>query len=171
MDTTTYLAKLLSVKTGPGGVPFIKKRYLEIIQNNILVDNPELIFHIAVSANEPMIVEYILDRYELDPNSNSIAETSQITHSPYMNAMMFECYDVINIFLQRHLFPDNWYLMFLFNKIYETSVFQQIISDYGNYISLQIEEINKLLTMYEGNTKITEFLKTKKQNYETQNRR
>lgn len=157
MDTTTYLAKLLSIKSGPGGIPFITNKYLDVIQNNLVVDRPELIFHIASSANEPVIIKYLLDRYSLDPNLVSVS--TNVSHSPYMNTMMFECYDVINVFLERHLFPDNWYLMFLFAKIYNgTENLVETIEKYGDHISLKLEEVERLKTMYEDYPKIMEFL-------------
>jgi len=160
MDTTTYLTKLLNLKqSSPGGVPLISKKYLEVIQHNIIVDHPELIFHIASSVNEPMVIEYLLDRYEIDPNQTSYSIDADDVYSPYMNAMMFACYEVIDVFLTRKLYPELWYLLFLFVRIHNKNQWlEQIVTKYDKIINLSSSEVEKLKNMFNNSQIIMNFL-------------
>lgn len=143
MDTTTYLVKLLGKKTEPGGAPLVTEQDLDAIRNSLAVDQAELIFHIATSYNESHVVNYLLDRYNINPNKVIIN-----SHPAYIYAMMFKCYDVIKIFLNRGILPDRWYLFFLFCQIHqEDDLIDFVISNFSKQIKLQKHEIDNLFTL------------------------
>lgn len=68
MDTTNFLLDLIKTKKEPGSVPLVSPGDLTEIEHRVIMFNPELVFHLASAFNEPAIVNYVLDRYELNPN-------------------------------------------------------------------------------------------------------
>lgn len=141
MESTNFLLELMKNKSHPGGSPLIRSEQLVPIENSLSMYLPEMVFHLACSFNEPVIVSYILDRYQLDPNS--IIEGMQ--HDTYTYIMMFACDEVIEVLLQRHLYPADWYLFLLFLHANESSsLIDSLLADYPSAIKLSPEEREKL---------------------------
>lgn len=58
---------------------------------------------------------------------------------------MFDCSDVLDVYIERKLFPDNWYVFFLFAQIHgDYQIADHIIENYPEFIKLTPEEVRKL---------------------------
>lgn len=141
MDTTNFLLDLIKTKKDPGSAPLVKPDDLNGIQHRVTMFNPELIFHLASAFNEPAIVNYVLDRYNIDPNT----PPSETKYDTYIYVLMFDCNDVLDVYIERKLFPENWYAFFLFAQINnDYQAVDHIIENYPNFIKLTADEVRKL---------------------------
>lgn len=138
MDTSNFLLRLLQVKEKPGELPIIRrKEHLNIVENAVVIDHAEQIFHYAAIFNEPSIIEYLLDRYNLNPNSSPASG-----HSTYIYCSMFRCVEAILVFFERNMFPDNWYVFFLFSNIFgDESMIYYVLRFFRDKVKLQHHEL------------------------------
>jgi len=156
MDTTNFLIHL--IKKEIGLPPNVSDTDLEPIQNYITIYNPELVLHLAASFNEPVIVNYVLDRYDLNPNPPNVSLDPD-PDDTYTNVLLFNCIDVLHVFIERKLFPNNWYRFFLFTQLNNNNtVIDEVLENYNSFIKLSHEQALKLynLTL---NTNIKNYLK------------
>jgi len=139
MDTTIYLISLLTIKDQPGSVPLIKQRSLDLIEHTAIIDKVEKIFHLAASTNEVYVVDFLLRRYNIDPNDSDLNESN---YSSYMYAMMFDCKLVLDLMIKKYkLYPESWYLLFLFAKIHQNyDIIHYCIEHCKEHIKLNYDE-------------------------------
>lgn len=141
METTNFLLELMKHKTHPGELPSVDFSQLIPVENNLSMHLPEMVLHLACSFNEPAIVSYVLDRYQLDPNK----ELEGVQYDTYTYMMMFACDEVIDVLLQRKLYPTDWYVFLLFLHVNESLVLMdQVLTDHASAIKLSPDECRKL---------------------------
>lgn len=144
MDTTSFLLNLIDIRKAPGDLPIISKSDLDTVKNCISLHSPETIFYVAAACNEPAIVEYILDRYNINPNET----LPSMMYSAYYNVLTFACIEVLDVFMERHLFPDSWYGFFMQTYKYnDIELMNYVIENYSQHIHLKQDEIDKLCSL------------------------
>ena len=116
MDASTYLRKLIQIKSKPGK-PLITKDAFETIEHIQIIDNHQAIMVIACLKNEPEVLSFMLDRYVFDPNR--ISAVDQLSLSVYTTCCMFHNIETIRCLLERKIYPDNWYYLLFALMMYK----------------------------------------------------
>lgn len=139
MDTTEFLIKLITEKDQPGGAPLLEYAQLEPVESAIVIKHPELIVHLASAYNEPVVIRFILSRYQFDPNKHiefpshiKLGDAPEsLMYSTHLIASMFNCTETLTVFLEHHLWPKRWYVLFLFLFVYEEYEYMEwVIQNY-----------------------------------------
>ena len=107
-DPSIYFLTTLANKI-LGGKPIITLNELNRFQHRIFIKNSENIFHLASVLNEPEIIKFILYRYNYSPNI--VASGSHL--SIWLQCISLTCWEVMEVFIIRDLYPETWYIFLL----------------------------------------------------------